>query len=256
MGDEQANASHEATEYRDTFISYAHQDATLARFLACALRERNVPVWYDEWELSRRLRGLKLFRALNAAVARADAMIVLDTEIYRARNVQKVPGSSLAHLMAPIDFPLDDAPILGRERNLWIQRRSPERILFKEIQLNVAKGGADSVLRRYAVYFGIIWSYGVRHREIARIDWQECHAAHSPNRGTLIGQEVHIEAQRLDTVLPLLLEELRTPTGSGRQQQNRALADLAVKEARKYSPARHELVGFEKSAHRGKPRRG
>ena len=231
--------------YRGTFISYAHEDVALARPLARLLRESNVPVWFDEWKLRPNLRGVKLFRALYVAVARADAMIVLDSETFRGRSAQKVPGSSLAYATAPLESPINNAPIPGRERNLWVQNRSPERMLFKEIYLRVAEGHTDSVRQRRAVYFESVVSFGYPGRTVITADWEECHVPDSPNYGTLIGQEVYLEGRSLENALPLLVDELRTPQEPlARQQQNRYHVMLEVNKAHQYSPNRYELIGF------------
>lgn len=135
------------TSYRATFISYAHEDLTIARPLARMLADSGVPVWYDEWQLPQEMRGAELYGALRLAVARADAMIVLATPTHENRRAQKTPGWALAHAMAPPEAPLNDAPIPGAEGSFWTYYRSSRRITFSCIKLTIANGpGTSSVI--------------------------------------------------------------------------------------------------------------
>jgi hypothetical protein len=241
VGEEPANAFEGTTKsYRGTFISYAHEDLPLASRLARTLNQRCVPVWYDEWELPPHLRGMELYRALRIAIARVDAMIVLETDSSIHRSTQKVPDWTLSHSMAPPDFPLTDAPILGGERLFWTIYRSPERIPFKQITLRLAEDENCRVFRRRAMYTEDAIIYGIKTRHQVPILWED-HASQASRitpSGKFIGEEVAVEARSLDSALPFLLDQLRTtPDLWARLQQTRPNTLLDVAEAREYSPS-------------------
>jgi hypothetical protein len=133
--------------YRKTFLSYPHEDAWLARRLAGSLTRNGVPVWFDEWQLAPDLSGSALNEALEAAIDEVDAMVVLETEAYRERQAQNVPGVTLAHAAARPTGPINDAPIIDHEEAAWIIARDDARALFKSVLLRMtARPGRPPVI--------------------------------------------------------------------------------------------------------------
>lgn len=234
--------------YRGTFLSYVHEDVPLARPLARLLRDEGVPVWYDEWQLHEDLRGEALYRALRVAVARADAMVILDTENHRGRSAQKVPGATLAHSMAPPEVPLNDAPILAAESSYWWRYRSLARMEFKWVWVEVAAGREARVSRRRGILTEQGRSYGVETRLRIPADWGEFTSRVAPS-ATLIGEQVEVTAPNPASAVPLLLRELRMNPGlwaQHRESYDRVISD--VREAQEYSPTGRDLMGFSKPA--------
>ena len=55
--------------YRKLFVSYVHEDSTLARCLCGRLREAGVRVWFDEWDLGRDMEGEQIWEFLQEGLA-------------------------------------------------------------------------------------------------------------------------------------------------------------------------------------------
>lgn len=224
--------------YRKTFLSYPHEDAWLARQLVRLLTQNGVPVWFDAWELDPALTGSALNDALESAIDAVDAMVVLETEAYRERKAQNVPGAALSHASARLTGPINDAPIIGHEEAAWIIGRAHGRLLFKSVLLRItARPGRPPVIpiaeearvvrkvmphddlpltpARRAVY---------RHRQPVPghrdyvgwnfVEWPGDEPPPPPAipagyYDELVGQIVHFRATSVDDAIPKLLGELR-----------------------------------------------
>ena len=224
-------------DYRKTFLSYPHEDVTLARQLARLLVDSGVTLWLDEWELPSNLAGTALDDALTSAIGDVDAMVILETESYRERQSQKVPGNTLAHATARPAVPLNDSPIIGHEQSVWIMGRNPEQVLFKSVLLRMTTRPGRPLRLRIAEHTRVI-ERTVPHEDISLtprrkavyrykrpgqgwssdyvswsfVDWPTSEPPPRPlGYDTLIGEEVHFRATSAETALPTLLDELRAP---------------------------------------------
>ncbi len=200
-----------------TMVSYAHEDAELSLRVARALRDHGVPVWFDRWELPADLPEDEVTPALDEALARMDALVVLETRVARSRRAQQVPGYTLGHAMAPPAGPLNDAPFLGHEQFAWIERAPPGKVVkVVRLDFETAPAGAPAAdgtaAPRQAVCYRVMTTFGRECRTAERHPWNP--EGLYPQACTLVGEEVSLAFDRALGGLPDVLRELRAVTAA------------------------------------------
>jgi nucleoside 2-deoxyribosyltransferase len=114
---------------KSVFISYSHRDLdrTWLDAFAAALKERNLHIWLDEWNVK---PGDRIADAVEAALRRSDAIVaVISGEAFRNPNVYFEIGVALGagkRLILVVDpAAATEMPPDLRQR-MWVALRDPD----------------------------------------------------------------------------------------------------------------------------------
>jgi hypothetical protein len=110
------------------FISYSHADTEWAKSFAAALRERGVPVWFDEFEIT---PGESLRDAMEAGLRASDVFVAIFSRENQLRPAlffelgAAIGMNKRVVAIVPKDFDVAQLPTEFRLRKYLI-RESPE----------------------------------------------------------------------------------------------------------------------------------
>jgi nucleoside 2-deoxyribosyltransferase len=110
------------------FISYSHPDSAWARSFAEALRERGVPVWFDEFEVA---PGESLREALETGLRESDIFVTVVNPQHASRPTlffelgAAIGMNKRVVAIVPKDFDVSQLPFEFRLRK-YLLRDSPQ----------------------------------------------------------------------------------------------------------------------------------
>jgi hypothetical protein len=211
-------------KYDRVFISYAHEDAEIARRLAHDLVNSAIPVWFDEWELEKHLEGKKLYQALRLAAHRCHAGLFLRTKTYNQRfaMMHNEEGRTAAWYWLWAGRPkwesLEKDPPLAFETQLEVYEPGPySKYLFAVLDPDNEDFGRKSRFRG-AVYQHSYTRYGKLEKGIAKTAF----IGYKPSDGPLLSEEVWIPFSDYHEGLMAIIEELDAFPGEMTAEQKAA----------------------------------
>ncbi len=197
-------------KYNRVFLSYAGQDIEITRSLALDLKNAGIAVWFDQWEIPKRLTRQEVYPVLHNAVRTCRVGIVVGTRTYSSRLSMMFDedgrcGATLAAFggMSRDEAMEVDPPLLFEVIARDYPLDSYSKYIYADFENRDGDKGCKSRIRS-AVYESRYTRDGKTETTIGIRSF----SGYSASDGRLVGEKVTISFSDYNLGLAGLLEEL------------------------------------------------